>query len=90
MTWAHHTLCGSELPVHGWRHVNGEIHLRVTLVDGSVGCLPVSWTDLLQETTEATAGGQRLTLASVRALRSLVETLAGQSHQERGSRSKRK
>ena len=44
VTWADHQLYGTELPVHGWHRIQGEIHLLVTLPDGSRGYLPASVT----------------------------------------------
>jgi hypothetical protein len=29
VTWADHQLHGTELPVHGWHRIQGEIHLLV-------------------------------------------------------------
>ena len=30
----------AELVVHGWVHIDGEMHLRLTLTVGTIGCLP--------------------------------------------------
>jgi hypothetical protein len=76
VTWPHHRLVGAELPVHGWRHVDGEVCLRVTLLDGTIGCLPLAWTELVP----ATAGeGVVVTVKAVRTLRRQLETLAAKA-----------
>ena len=73
--WPHHRLCGTELVVHGWVHIDGEIHLRLTLTDGSVGCLPAAWTDLFTAAPDLEPQ-QSVTLAGIRSLRRLVEALS--------------
>jgi hypothetical protein len=35
VTWPHHELAGSELELHGWQHVDAEIHLWSPTVVGS-------------------------------------------------------
>jgi hypothetical protein len=73
ITWPHHRLAGAELAVHGWRHVGGEVHLQVRLLDGTMGCLPLAWTEL----APALPGqGGVLTVEAVRALRGRLEALA--------------
>ena len=48
VVWQDHQLDGAELPVHGWQRIHGEIHLLVTLPDGSRSCLPAAATALLE------------------------------------------
>ncbi len=74
--WPHHGLYGTKLLVHGWQRIDGEIHLRVTLADGSVGCLPAAWTDLFAETVQEPAPRQAVSLKAIRALRLVIENLA--------------
>ena len=66
----------------GWRHVGGEVHLRVRLLDGTMGCLPLAWTELAPATA---SGGAVLTVEAVRALRQQLEALAARAG-ERGDR----
>jgi hypothetical protein len=78
IVWPHHQLCGTELVVHSWQRIDGEVHLRLTLNDGSIGCLPAAWTDLF----EMTADGQlqqrhTVSLAGLRSLRALMQALSG-------------
>ncbi|MBK6318716.1 MAG: hypothetical protein IPF51_08045 [Dehalococcoidia bacterium] len=40
VTWTDHVLYGAELPVDGWHHVDGRIHLVVSLPDGSRSYFP--------------------------------------------------
>jgi hypothetical protein len=80
ITWPHHRLVGAELAVHGWRHVGGEVHLRVRLLDGTMGCLPLRWTDLAPVTTSE---GTVLTVEAVRALRRQLEALAARGRRAR-------
>jgi hypothetical protein len=76
ITWPHHRLAGAELAVHGWRHVGGEVHLQVRLLDGTVGCLPLAWTEL----APAIPGrGGVLTVQAVRALRGRLEALGARA-----------
>jgi hypothetical protein len=74
--WPHHCLYGAKLLVHGWQRIDGEIHLRVTLADGSVGCLPAAWTDLFGETVLDPPPRQAVSLKAIRALRLVIENLA--------------
>ena len=86
--WPHHQLCGTELVVHGWQRINGEIHLRLTLNDGSIGCLPAAWTDLFETVAEGRSQSQIISLAGLRSLRALVQALsARQAAGERGDSS---
>jgi hypothetical protein len=43
-----HRLYGTELPVHGWHHIYSEIHLLLTLPDGSRGYFPAAGTALFE------------------------------------------
>jgi hypothetical protein len=63
--WPHHRLYGVELEVRGWRCIDGEVQLRVRLTDGSIGCVPISWTNVLGKTKPAT-NPTTLTLESLR------------------------
>lgn len=62
--------------MHGWRRIDGEIHLRLTLTDGSIGCLPAAWTDLFEATAQEQQPPHRVNLHSIRAVRLLVEALS--------------
>jgi hypothetical protein len=74
-----------ELEVHGWRCIDGEVQLRVRLTDGSIGCVPIGWTNLLGE-TQAAARPAFLSLESLRALRQLTELLQDRRHASRHQR----
>jgi len=76
VTWPHHALYGTDLAVHGWQHLYGEIHLLVTMLDGSKGCLPVAWTDLLPRSA-GREEGQTFSVSGVRALRLQLDALRG-------------
>jgi hypothetical protein len=76
VTYPHHELAGADLELHGWQHIDGEIHLRVTLTDHSIGCLPISWTSLLDD-LGLEAPALLLSPASVRALRKMLAPLVG-------------
>ena len=86
VTWPHHELAGAELEVHGWQHIGDEIHLRVTLADGSVGCLPAAWTSLFD--TPAVGSSALLNPGSARALRAVLQPLV--ARQRRRAREKGK
>ncbi len=80
-----HRLYGTELPVHGWHHVQGQIHVLVTLPDGSRGYLPVAGTALYGEQDDAPSSpALTLTTDAVRQLRLHVEAL---QKRRRGRRS---
>jgi len=79
IVWPHHRLSGAELEVHGWLRIDGEVHLRLRLPDGSIGCLPMSWTSLSAE-APALAKAAFLSLESLRALRQLTELLLDRRH----------
>ena len=82
VTWRHHELFGATLKVHGWQHMEGQLHLRVTLCDGSRGLLPAAWTDLLDNQLD---GDSELLFgaAAVRALRAVLEPLQGRRKRPR-------
>jgi hypothetical protein len=84
--WPHHQLFGAELDVHGWRCIDGEVHLRVRLTDGSIGCLPVAWTNVLG-IGSASARAGFVSLAAMRDLRQLVDALS-RRRAPRGRRSR--
>jgi len=87
ITWPHHELAGAELEVHGWQHIGDEIHLRVTLADGSVGCLPAAWTSLF-EIPAVGSSALLLNPGSVRALRAVLQPL-GARRRRRGSKNEK-
>jgi hypothetical protein len=76
IVWPHHALCGTDIVVHGWLHINGEIHLRVTLADGSFGCLPITWTTLLAPVDARPEPHPLLNAENLRDLHALVQDLA--------------
>jgi hypothetical protein len=78
VTWADHQLHGTELPVHGWHHIQGEVHLLVTLPDGSRGYLPATATALF-DAHEADRPAIVLTPDALRQLRQLVEACRARS-----------
>ena len=84
VTWADHQLYGTELPVHGWHRIQGEIHLLVTLPDGSRGYLPASATALF-DAQEADRPALILTADGVRQLRQLVEAFRARSRRRQRS-----
>jgi hypothetical protein len=79
IVWPHHRLAGAELEVHGWLRIDGEVHLRMRLPDGSTGSLPMSWTSLSAEAPLPTKP-TLLSLESVRALRQITELLLDRRH----------
>jgi hypothetical protein len=86
ITWVDHRLYGSELPVHGWHHVQGEIHLLLTLPDGSRGYFPAAGTALF-DAQERDRPALILTGDGVRQLRQLMETLGARTRRRRRSMS---
>ena len=84
VTWADHQLHGTELPVHGWHRIQGEIHLLVTLPDGSRGYLPAGRTALF-EAQERDPPALILTGEGVRQLRQLVEAFRARSRRRQRS-----
>ncbi len=88
IVWPHHQLCGTELVVHSWQRIDGEVHLRLTLNDGSIGCLPAAWTDLFETAAEGQLAQHAISLAGLRSVRALVQALsARQAAGERGDSS---
>jgi hypothetical protein len=73
--WPHHQLFGTELEVHGWRCIDGEVQLRVRLADGSIGCLPAAWANVLGD-GRAAASAPFVKLAALRNLRQLIDALS--------------
>jgi len=59
------------------------VHLRVVLPDGSVGCLPLAWTELADEIDDST--GLELTVGAVREVMALVGVLQLRVEESRGS-----
>jgi hypothetical protein len=84
VTWLDHRLYGSELPVHGWHHIHGEIHLLVTLPDGSRGYLPATATTLWQA-QEHDRAELALTADGIHQLRQLIDALRARSSRRRRS-----
>jgi hypothetical protein len=82
INWADHRLYGTELPVHGWHHVQGEIHLLVTLPDGSRGYLPAAAT-ALWPAPQNEGIALTLTVDGVRQLRRLVDALRARGRRRR-------
>jgi len=91
IVWPHHQLCGTELAVHSWQRINGEIHLLVTLPDGSRGYLPAAGTSLWEPLVEDDRPALMLTGDRIRQLRVLVEALQARRrrrHRSAGPKSK--
>jgi DNA invertase Pin-like site-specific DNA recombinase len=71
-----HRLYGEELAVHAWHHLGDEIHLLVSLPDGSRGYFPIRWTSVWPPEVNAEPGSPGiLTSDAVRELRLLVQAL---------------
>ncbi len=85
IVWPHHQLCGTELAVHSWQRINGEIHLLVTLPDGSRGYLPAAGTSLWEPLVDDNRPALMLTGDRIRQLRQLVEALQARSRRRRRS-----
>ena len=91
IVWPHHQLCGTELAVHSWQRINGEIHLLVTLPDGSRGYLPAAGTSLWEPLVDDNCPALLLTGDRIRQLHQLVEALQARSrrrHRSAGPKSK--
>ena len=84
ITWVDHRLYGTELPVHGWHHIQGEIHLLLTLPDGSRGYFPAAGTALFSA-QERERPALLLTGDGARQLRILVEALRARTRRRRRS-----
>jgi hypothetical protein len=91
IVWPHHQLCGAELPVHSWQRVNGEIHLLVTLPDGSRACLPAAGTSLWQPLVDDDHPALMLSVDRIRQLHQLLDALQARTrrrHPSLGRKSK--
>jgi hypothetical protein len=84
IVWVDHRLYGTELPVHGWHHIHGEIHLLLTLPDGSRGYFPAAGTALFAA-LEPDRPAVIVTGDGARQLRRLIEALEARSRRHRGS-----
>jgi len=85
IVWPHHQLCGTELVAHSWQRINGEIHLLVTLPDGSRGYLPAAGTSLWDALVDDDRPALMLTGDRIRQLRQLMEALQVRSRRHRRS-----
>ena len=88
IVWPDHQLYGAELPVHGWHHIHGEIHLLVTLPDGSRAYFPAAGTALF-ECAERDRPALMLTADGIRQLRQLMEALQARRRRRRRSTSRK-
>jgi hypothetical protein len=84
IVWQDHQLCGTELPVHGWHRVHGEIHLLLTLPDGSRSYFPAAGTALF-DAQEAGRPAVIVTGDGIGRLRQLMEILQERSRRRAGS-----
>jgi hypothetical protein len=82
VTWADHQLHGTELPVHGWHRIHGEIHLLLTLPDGSRSYFPATGTALF-DAQEPDRPAVIVTGDGIRQLRQLMEALQARSRRRR-------
>jgi hypothetical protein len=85
IVWPHHQLCGTELVAHSWQRIDGEIHLLVTLPDGSRGYLPAAGTSLWEPLVDDDRPALVLTEDRIRQLRQLMEALQARSRRRRRS-----
>jgi len=74
--WQGHQLYGAELPVHGWHRIQGEIHLLVTLPNGSRSYFPAAGTELF-DAQQRVHTAVMLTPGAIRQLRQLIDVLRG-------------
>ena len=91
IVWPHHQLCGAELAVHSWQRINGEIHLLVTLPDGSNACLPAAATSLWEPFVHDESPAVMLSADHIRQLRQLLDALQARTrrrHRSVGRKSK--
>jgi hypothetical protein len=88
IVWQDHQLYGAELPVHGWHRIHGQIHLLVTLPDGSRSYFPAVGTALFDAQKSDHAAGM-LTVGATRQLRQLVEALQARGRRRRRSHEQR-
>jgi hypothetical protein len=84
IVWQDHQLYGVELPVHGWHRIHGEIHLLVTLPDGSRSYFPAVGTALL-DLQKRDHAAVMLTVDATRRLRQLMEALQARGRRRRRS-----
>jgi len=84
IVWEDHQLYGTELPVHGWHRIHGEIHLLLTLPDGSRGYFPADGTTLF-DAQEAERPAVIVTGDGIGQLRQLLEALQARSRRRRRS-----
>jgi len=77
--WPHHQRCGTELVAHSWQRIDGEIHLLVTLPDGSRGYLPAAGTSLWESLVDDDRPALMLTADRIRQLRQLMDALQARS-----------
>jgi hypothetical protein len=82
--WQDHQLHGAELPVPGWHRVQGEVHLVVTLPDGSRSYFPAAGTALFESQKREQAAG-KLTVDATGLLRQLIEALQARGRRPRHS-----
>ena len=84
IVWEDHQLYGTELPVHGWHRIHGEIHLLLTLPDGSRSYFPAAGTALF-DAQEAERPAVIVAGDGIGRLRQLMEAL--QERRRRRARS---
>jgi hypothetical protein len=89
IVWQDHQLHGTELPVHGWHRIHGEIHLLLTLPDGSRGYFPAAGTALF-DAQEADRPAVIVTGDGIRRLRQLMEVLQERSRRRGRSTGRKK
>ena len=82
IVWQDHQLYGTELPVHGWHRIHGEIHLLLTLPDGSRGYFPATGTALF-DAQEPDQPAVIVTGDGIRQLRQLMEALQARRRRHR-------
>ncbi len=82
IVWEDHQLYGTELPVHGWHRIHGEIHLLLTLPDGSRSYFPAAGTALF-DAQEAERPAVIVTGDGIGQLRQLLEALQARSRRRR-------
>jgi hypothetical protein len=87
--WPHHQLCGAELAVHSWQRVHGEIHLLLTLPDGSRACLPAAATSLWEPLVHDEPSSVMLSADRIRQLRQLMDALQARTRRRQRSVSRK-
>jgi len=85
IVWPQHQLCGAELAVHSWQRINGEIHLLVTLPDGSNACLPAAATSLWEPLVHDEPPAVMLSADRIRQLHQLVDALQARTRRRQQS-----